>query len=227
MRLRTTCLSIIMLCSMGAKAQGVEPSVYFSWGTNLLISPGKDITSSPGRTIAFGASMTIGNGWQGKLRLEPALSYTGSAYRTKMAYQVHFVTIRSSFQFDLLLALPQMNGARLRVGPFIGKVRNAKAAYEQGSNNTNVQGADGPRLQAEHFPVMQEAGFVLAYSFTLGRPGRFGLDLIFRQHLMPLVEKDQYFALQFSPEQLVLATNTRASILSVGLYYRFGKPDPE
>lgn len=200
--------------------QGVQPRLMAGWGTNLLTSPGAGLDSSPGRTGYVGASITVGNGWRGKLRLQPTVCFVGSAYRTRMAYRAFFVTRRNSFQADLLLAFPQMNGATLVLGPFVGSVGRASALFEQGSPDAFIQGQTTARILAEHVPIEHEAGFVLGYSFPLGEEGRFGIDLRFRQHLVPLVEQEQSFALQFSPDQQVLATNTRASILSVGAHFR-------
>lgn len=212
----TTALAADRAC-----AQGLEPRLYFSWGTNILTSPGADITTSPGRTGSLGAAITVGNGWESKLRLVPAFSYTGSTYRTLMDYRSYFAVIRTSYQLDVMVGFRQMNGATLFVGPFYGWVRKAKAAYEQGSKNTYIQGGTTGRIMAEHYPNLREAGFVLGYSFPLDSKKRFGLILLFRQHIIPLVDKDQYYALQFSPDQQVLSTDTRASIFSVGLHYRF------
>lgn len=211
-------LSVLFLLPP-AMAQNVEPRIAAAWGTNLLTSPGKDLDSSPGRTGSVGASITLGTGWQGKLRLRPTVSYVGSAYRTRMAYRAFFVTRRNSVQADLLLAFPQ-GGATFVVGPFVGRVVRSGAVFEQGSPDAFIQGMASARLMNEHYPVGHEAGIVLGYGFALGAEGRFGIDLLFRQHLVPLVERDQSFALQFSPDQQVLATNTRASILSVGMHYR-------
>ncbi len=200
--------------------QGVEPRIQAYWGTNLLTSPGTDIVSSPGRTGGIGAAFTVGNGWERKIRLHPGVAFTGSAYRTRMAYRVFFVTVRNSIQADLLLAFPQMNGATLVVGSFFGRVQRARAVFEQGEQSSAFQGFSTARLMAEHFPVEREAGIVLGYRFPFSESGRFGLDLQLRQHLLPLVEQDQFFALQFSPDQQVLATNTRPTILAIGAYLR-------
>lgn len=202
------------------KGQGVEPRILAYWGTNMLTSPGTDLASSPGRSGGIGAGLTVGNGWERKIRIEPSLAYSGSAYRTRMAYRVFFVAVRNSIQADLLLAFPQMNGATLVVGPFVGRVQRARAVFEQGEQSSAFQGFSTARLMAEHFPVEREAGIVLGYRFPFSESGRFGLDLQLRQHLLPLVEQDQFFALQFSPDQQVLATNTRPTILAVGAWFR-------
>ena len=211
---------LVAFCS-ASHAQGVEPRIQASWGTNFLTSPGSDLRSSPGRTGSIGASFTIGNGWDLKLRIQPALAYSGSAYKSRMAYRTFFVSVRNSIQLDLLLAFPQMNGAKLLVGPFFGKVQRTNALFQQGDQNSVYQGFVGARAQAEHYPLKQEAGFVLGLSFPFRENGGFGMDIILRQHLIPLVEKEQSFAMQFSPDQQVLATNTRPTILSVGVHYRF------
>lgn len=211
---------LLALCS-ASHAQGVEPRIQARWGTNLLTSPGSDLRSSPGRTGSIGASFTIGNGWERKLRIQPALAYSGSAYKSRMAYRTFFVSVRNSIQLDLLLAFPQMNGANLLVGPFFGKVQRTNALFQQGDQNSVYQGFVGARARAEHYPLKQEAGLVLGLSFPFRENGGFGMDIILRQHLIPLVEKEQSFAMQFSPDQQVLATNTRPTILSVGVHYRF------
>lgn len=220
MLVRITYFLFAYALTLAVQGQGLEPRLHASWGTNMLTSPGEDIRSSPGRTGAIAGSITIGTGWNAKVRIQPAIAYTGSAYRTRMAYRVFFVTVRNSLQADLLVAFPQMNGATLVVGPFVGRVQRARALFEQGEQSSAFQGFATGRLMAEHFPLQNEAGFVLGYSFPFSESGRFGIDLRFRQHLMPLVEQDQFFALQFSPDQQVLATNTRPSILSIGAYFR-------
>ncbi len=211
---------LVALCC-ASQAQGVEPRIQASWGTNLLTSPGTDIRSSPGRTGSIGAAFTIGNGWERKLRIQPTILYTGSAYNTRMAYRTFFVTVRNSVQLDLLLAFPQMNGANLLIGPFFGKVQRTNAFFQQGDQNSAYQGYVGARAQSEHYPVKREAGLVLGISFPFRENGSFGMDILLRQHIVPLVEKDQFFAMQFSPDQQVLATNTRPTILSLGLHCRF------
>lgn len=201
-------------------AQVPEMRVSAGWGTNLLFSPGTELQSSPGRTGSMALSMGVGTGW-GKVHLQPALHYTGSAYRTRMAYQAFFVTRRSSLQLDLTVAARQMNGATLVVGPFVGFVQGASALFEQGSRANVVQGITTARILNEHFPNDREAGVVLQYSIPLDEKKRFGLDLSIRQHLLPLVEREQSYALQFSPDQRVLATNTRPTIVMVAVHYRF------
>jgi len=220
MLLRIVYLLVACASTYASHGQGLEPRLHASWGTNMLTSPGVDLESSPGRTGALAGSITIGTGWNSKIRFQPAFAYTGSAYRTRMAYRVFFVTVRSSMQLDLLAAFPQANGATLVVGPFVGRVQRARALFEQGEQSSAFQGFATGRLMAEHFPLQNEAGLVLGYSFPFSESGRFGIDLRFRQHLLPLVEQEQFFALQFSPDQQVLATNTRPSILSIGAYFR-------
>lgn len=215
-------LVLAMAGIMGATLQAQVPEMRISagWGTNLLTSPGTELQSSPGRTGSLALSVGVGTGW-GKVHLQPALHYTGSAYRTRMAYQAFFVTRRSSLQLDLTIAATQMNGATLLVGPFMGFVQRASALFEQGSRANFVQGISTARILNEHFPNDREAGVVLQYSIPLDEKKRFGLDLGVRQHLLPLVEQEQFYALQFSPDQRVLATNTRPTILMAAVHYRF------
>lgn len=219
---RCALVSLFLLgwCS-SCRSQGLGPSIHGSWGSNLLTSPGADLLSSPGRTGSIGASLTIGSGWEKKLRIQPTVSYSASAYRTRMAYRAFFVSVRNSIQVDLLVAFPQMNGATLLVGPFIGSILRSNAYFQQGDQNSAFQAQVAARALAQHFPLKNEAGLVLGYSFPFQEGGRLGMDLQLRQHLLPLVEQDQFFALQFSPDQQVLSTTTRATILSVGFHYRF------
>src|SRR5687768_15487050 len=95
----------ILLCltySIGLQAQGLQPRVHGGWGSNFLISPGTDLRTSPGRSGYIGASFSIGSK-EGKITFHPALGISAAAYRTRMAYRLHFVSQRTSLDLDLLM----------------------------------------------------------------------------------------------------------------------------
>jgi len=213
---------LLGLAPLVASAQGVVPRAQAGWGTNMLFSPGTDLESSPGRTGYAGLGLTLG-GKDARVVFQPAVSITGSAYRTRMAYRVHFVTQRTTMELDLVLGFRQMSGTVLQAGLFAGTVTKATALIEQGARETFVQGYQDPRLRNEHFPNARQAGIVLGLVVPITNDHRLGLDIRIRQHLVPLVERDQSFALVFNPEQLVIATNTKPTVLTVGFGYSFGK----
>ncbi|MBX2980337.1 MAG: hypothetical protein KF905_13660 [Flavobacteriales bacterium] len=209
-------LAIVLLLGTASQAQQVVPHVTAAWGTNILTSPGAELSTSPGRSGQFGVGISVG----GKVRFEPELLYTGNTYRTRMAYKVFATAVRYSFRTDLLLGFAQMNGATLRTGVFLGTVVRADANLEQADQNSFFPNQNIGRLKSEHQARGMEAGLVLGYAFPISNDGRFGMEFQLRQHVVPVVEQDQHFGLQFAQDQLIFAANTRPTVLTVGGYFK-------
>lgn len=223
MRMRVfPALVLMLLVGSASNAQQVVPRFSAGWGTNFLTSPGTDLVTAPGRSGYLGAGLSVG----GKVRFEPDFLFTGNTYRTRMAYKVYAAATRISFRADLLVGFPQMNKATLRVGPFIGIIRRSDVNLVQGDQNTFFGNYNIASLKMGHRAESMEAGVALGYAFPVSNDGRFQLEFQLRQHIIPLVEQDQYFALQFSPEQLVFSTNTRPTVISLGgVFLLKGKSD--
>jgi hypothetical protein len=203
-----------------AKAQSLAGRVHGGWGTNLLLSPGEDVTHSPGRTGHVGLALTYGKPDQ-KVLVHSTVRLTGSAYRTRMAYQVWFVSQRNTMEMDLMAGFRQMNRTILQVGVFAGRTTRGSAIVEQGRKTTVQPLFPDPRVRTGHFPNNSVFGVTLGMAIPLDPNDRFGLEFQIRQHLLPFVDAPQSLALPFQPEELVLADNTKASILLVAVSYRF------
>ncbi len=186
---------------------------------NLLTSPGVALSTAPGRTGYFGAGLAVGG--MDKVHVRASFSFAAAAFRTRMAYRVHFVSRRNAADFDLLAGFPQMNGTTLLVGGFIGRVLDSGAFVEQQGQDV-FQGQ--PPYYYDHTAHdlhTNRAGFILGMNIPLSSAGRLEMDIRLKQHLIPLVEEDQYFTLVFQPEQQVLSRSTRATEITIGLSYRF------
>lgn len=208
-------------CSPGLHAQGLQPRIHAAWGTNFLTSPGTDLATSPGRSGYFGASISIGSEG-GKITFHPALGISAAAYRTRMAYRIHFVSQRTSVDLDLLMGIRQLNRTILMAGIFAGRVTAASASIEQKARDV-IYGNAYPVLHADHHAHDLRAGVILGMAIPLGRTGRWMIDLRVRQHAVPLVNDEQFHQLIFEAEQLVLSTNTRPTEITFGLNFGLGK----
>lgn len=213
-------MACLVLSFPALQAQVLAPRIHAGWGTNLLTSPGTDITHTPGRTGHVGLALTVGRPEQ-KVLLHSSFRFTGSAYRTRMAYQVWFVSQRSTMEFDLMAGFRQMNRTLLQAGLFVGRTTSGSAIVEQGRKSTVQPIFPDPRVRTGHFPEQGVLGVALGLAIPLDPNDRFGLEFQFRQHLRPFMAAEQQLALPFQPEETVLATNTRSSILLAAFSYRF------
>lgn len=209
------CFAFLGIIVEASHAQ-VRPRVQAGWGATYLISPGHEIQSLPGRTGFAGIGIDIGG--ESRMRFQPAINYVAAAYRSSLAYRIAFVSTRSAVDLDLLLGFPQMNRTTIQAGIFGGRTTSSNAYIEQKGQN-NLGGAGMHAVRTAHLAHSMRAGLVLGLAIPLGAQARFGLDIRLRQHIIPLVESDQYHALINQAPQQVLATNTRASELTVGLGY--------
>ncbi|MCW5898276.1 MAG: hypothetical protein KIT10_03315 [Flavobacteriales bacterium] len=212
----------IAIVAPPSKAQFVEGRVHGAWGMNLLTSPGEDLTSSPGQTIMLNGSITLA-GEKRKVLFQPALNLGFNAYRTRMAYRVHFVTERTQLGLDMVLGFPQMSGTILQAGFFAATVTRVNNRIENDAQGVFFPLYNQAQLQRDHFHRPGQAGVILGLAVPLAREFKWGLDLQLRQHLIPLVERSQEFALINRPPQLIMAESTRATILTIGLSYRIGQ----
>ncbi len=213
---------LLSLVQIGV-CQTVRPSFVAGWGGNLLTSPGTELRSFVGRTGYVGAGVEIG---EGKIIFHPRVSFLAANFRTEMANRLYFVSRRSAFDLELLAGFRQMNRTLWLIGVFGGKVSQANAFIEQDRQNV-VTGAALPALRARHLETRERAGVLGGLRIPLGSAGRLALDIMLRQHLIPLVEEDQYHALPFQPEQLVLHQKTLATEFTIGLGYLIKKADDD
>lgn len=219
--MRALAALFLILASPSASAQATEPRVHGAWGTNLLTSPGADMRSSPGRTGQLAFSFTLA-GEQRKVLFQPALILSHSAYRTRMAYRVHFVTERTQLGVDMIMGFPQLSGTVLQAGLFAATVTRVNNRIELDAQDNYFPIYNDASIQRDHYHRSGQAGIVLGLAVPLSKDFKWGLDIQVRQHLIPLVDRGQEFALINRPAQPVMAENTRPSILTFGISYRIG-----
>ena len=212
-------LASLLLGGTPCAAQGLRPRVHAAYGSNLLLSPGTDLQSSPGRTGQLGFSLAIGRP-DAKLAFVPALRASQHAFRTRMAYRVHFSTIRSQFDLDLAMGLRQMSGTMWQFGAFVGTVSKVTNRIEQQAGNNTFPTYPLTTLRSELYDRTQ-LGALIALWVPLDEGHRWGLDLMARYHFTPLVKDGQEVALVHRPPQPVTADNTRPVTLTIGLNYGF------
>ncbi|MDX9750142.1 MAG: hypothetical protein RBT71_03590 [Flavobacteriales bacterium] len=207
-----------------ARAQMVSARMHAAYGTNLLFSPGTDLRSSPGRTGHVGVQASIGRPG-GRVAFVPALRMGQHAFRTRMAYRVHFTTVRSQFDLDLAVGLRQMSGTVWHIGGFIGRATKVTNRIEQRSDDRSFPRYPLTTL-SDRLYDRDQFGALLGLQVPLDERHRWSLDLMLRYHFTPLVNADQHVALVHRPPQLVTSTVTRPATLTVGIGFRFAGPDP-
>lgn len=202
----------------------VAPSVHAAYGPNLLFSPGSDLESSPGRSGYVALQAAIGKP-EGRVAFVPALRASQHAFRTRMAYRVHFTTVRSQFDLDLAIGLRQMSGTVWQIGGFVGRVTKVTNRIEQRADDMAFPRYPLTTLSDKLYD-RDQFGALLGLKVPLDARHRWSLDLMLRYHFTPLVNEDQYVALVHRPAQLVTTTRTRPMTFTVGLGYRFAGAAP-
>src|SRR5690606_23786163 len=216
---RCTLLTLLITATVGDAPAQLDLGVQAGYGPNILLSPGTDLQSAPGRTGHLALEAAFGRPGS-RFAFAPALRVSEHAFRTRMAYRVHFTTVRNQFDLDLAVAIRQMSGTVWRLGGFVGRVGKVTNRIEQRAEDLAFPRYPLTTLGPDHYD-RDQFGALLALEVPLDARHRWRLDLMARHHFTPLATDEQQVALVPRPPHVATATTTRPTTLSVGLCYRF------
>ncbi len=216
-RIVFVCSMLLIVAPTRAQEKALRPHMELGGGINILTSPGTGLRSGMGGSGHLAAGLSIE---ADLLSFHPRLVISTAGFRSHMAPGTHFVSQRSALDLELAVGRELPNGPTVVAGIFAGTVLEAHTMVETRYANV-VRGQTVPTMLSDHHVHPRRAGIVLGALLPLGRAHRWAWCVRLRQHLIPLVQEDQFQVLANGDAYRVLSGNTRPTELTLGLGFWF------
>lgn len=221
--LRRGALTTLLSCAFPGSAAlfgQLNPTLVGGLGANSLLAGGADIKARTGMSNYLGTHITLGSR-ERAVHFRPTLNYAWAYYRTRLNDFVDHRANRSALQLDLVVGLRAGEYGAWMIGPFAGAVLSSSSSFQERA------GTNAPSFgqQMGSMATTMQAGAVVGYSVQLGSTGKWEMDLRIRQHLIGLVQNDQWYTVSNGPQALLLTTTSRPLEMTIGLGWRIGAPN--